>query len=45
MSPYRERRARLLAMMEPGSVAFIATAPEVARNADTDYPYRHYSSL
>jgi Xaa-Pro aminopeptidase len=45
MNPYRERRARLLAMMEPGSVAFMSTAPEVARNADTEYPYRHDSSF
>ncbi len=45
MTPYAERRARLLARMEPGSVAVIGTAPEVARNADSDYPYRHDSSF
>ncbi|WP_395404866.1 Xaa-Pro aminopeptidase [Pseudoduganella sp. UC29_106] len=45
MSPYAERRARLLAQMEPGSVAVIATAPEVLRNGDSDYPYRHDSSF
>lgn len=45
MKPYSDRRARLLAMMEPGSVAVIGTAPEVARNADSEYPYRHDSSF
>jgi len=45
MKPYADRRARLLAQMEPGSVAVIGTAPEVARNADSDYPYRHDSSF
>jgi Xaa-Pro aminopeptidase len=45
MSPYAERRARLMAQMEPGSVAVIATAPEVVRNGDSDYPYRHDSSF
>ena len=45
MTPYAERRARLLARMEPGSVAVIGTAPEAARNADTEYPYRHDSSF
>jgi Xaa-Pro aminopeptidase len=37
------RRARLLAQMAPGSVAVLATAPEVARNGDSDYPYRYDS--
>jgi len=45
MKPYTDRRARLLAQLEPGSVAVIGTAPEVARNADTEYPYRHDSSF
>jgi len=45
MSPYAERRAKVLAQMEPGSVAVIATAPEVLRNGDSDYPYRHDSSF
>jgi len=45
MSPYAERRARLMAQMEAGSVAVIATAPEVPRNGDSDYPYRHDSSF
>jgi Xaa-Pro aminopeptidase len=29
--------------MEPGALAVLATAPEVARNSDSDYPYRHDS--
>ncbi|MBQ5941577.1 MULTISPECIES: Xaa-Pro aminopeptidase [unclassified Massilia] len=40
---YSERRARLAAQMQPGAVAVLATAPEVARNSDTEYPYRHDS--
>jgi Xaa-Pro aminopeptidase len=40
---YRERRARLAAAMQPGAVAVLATAPEVQRNGDSDYPYRHDS--
>jgi Xaa-Pro aminopeptidase len=43
VNPYAERRARLAASMEPGAVAVLATAPEVARNSDSDYPYRHDS--
>ncbi|MDB5792192.1 MAG: Xaa-Pro aminopeptidase [Massilia sp.] len=43
MNPFAERRARLAASMEPGAVAVLATAPEVARNGDSDYPYRHDS--
>jgi Xaa-Pro aminopeptidase len=29
--------------MQPGAVAVLATAPEVPRNSDSDYPYRHDS--
>jgi Xaa-Pro aminopeptidase len=43
VTPYAARRARLAAAMEPGAVAVLATAPEVARNSDSDYPYRHDS--
>ncbi|PHV18239.1 Xaa-Pro aminopeptidase [Janthinobacterium sp. BJB303] len=43
MANYAARRAALLAQMLPGSVAFLATAPEVPRNSDCDYPYRHDS--
>jgi Xaa-Pro aminopeptidase len=40
-----ERRARLAARMQPGAVALLATAPEVLRNGDSDYPYRHDSNF
>ena len=43
MSSFGARRARLLAQMQPGGVAVLSTAPEVARNSDSDYPYRHDS--
>ncbi len=45
MNVYAKRRASLLARMQAqgGGVAIIPTAPEVMRNADADYPYRHDS--
>jgi Xaa-Pro aminopeptidase len=43
MNPYAARRARLCAQMQPGAVAILPTAPEAARNSDSDYPYRHDS--
>jgi Xaa-Pro aminopeptidase len=45
MNPYAARRANLIAQMQAkgGGVAIIPTAPEVMRNADADYPYRHNS--
>jgi Xaa-Pro aminopeptidase len=43
MNPYAARRSRLSAQMQPGSVAILPTAPEAARNSDSDYPYRHDS--
>ncbi len=43
MSQYAARRARLCAQMQPGAVAILPTAPEAARNSDSDYPYRHDS--
>lgn len=43
MSAFAARRARLLAQMQPGAVAILPTAPEVPRNSDSDYPYRHDS--
>jgi Xaa-Pro aminopeptidase len=43
-TPYAERRARLLNSMQHG-IAIIPTAPEVARNADTHYGYRHDSNF
>ena len=42
---YAARRAAVLAQMAPGSVAILATAPEVPRNSDCDYPYRHDSAF
>lgn len=42
---YAVRRARLAAQMQPGAVAVLPTAPEVLRNGDSDYPYRHDSSF
>jgi Xaa-Pro aminopeptidase len=39
---YTERRQRLQSRMQRG-IAIIPTAPEVARNADTHYDYRHDS--
>ncbi|MCD2514806.1 aminopeptidase P N-terminal domain-containing protein [Massilia sp. G4R7] len=45
VSSFIERRARLAARMEPGAVAVLATALEVLRNGDSEYPYRHDSSF
>ncbi len=45
ISAYTRRRAAVLKQMhaQGGGVAIIPTAPEVMRNADADYPYRHDS--
>jgi Xaa-Pro aminopeptidase len=45
MKSYAARRASLMAQMRAkgGGVAIIPTAPEVMRNRDADYPYRHDS--
>ncbi len=45
ITAYARRRATLLEKMHAlgGGVAIISTAPEVMRNADADYPYRHDS--
>ena len=45
MKSYAARRAALIAQMHAkgGGVAIIPTAPEVMRNRDADYPYRHDS--
>jgi Xaa-Pro aminopeptidase len=42
---YRQRRKRVLDALRAagGGVAIIPTAPEVLRNRDADYPYRHDS--
>ena len=44
MSPFAARRQKLARRLEPG-VVILPTAPEVARNADTHYPYRADSSF
>ncbi len=41
---YAKRRSRMLSQMQQG-IAIIPTAPEVARNADTHYSYRHDSNF
>lgn len=45
ISTYAARRARLIAQMHQrgGGIAIIPTAPEVMRNSDAEYPYRHDS--
>ena len=45
MNVYARRRAAVLSHMraQGGGVAIVPTAPEVMRNADADYPYRHDS--
>ena len=43
MNAFSARRARLCAQMPPGAVAIVPTAPEVPRNSDSDYQYRHDS--
>jgi Xaa-Pro aminopeptidase len=45
MNSYAARRAALIKQMQAkgGGVAIIPTAPEVKRNSDADYPYRHDS--
>jgi Xaa-Pro aminopeptidase len=43
LSVFAQRRARLAARLGPGGVAVVPTAPERARNRDSDFPYRHDS--
>jgi Xaa-Pro aminopeptidase len=45
MQSYAARRAKLIQQMQAkgGGIAIIPTAPEVARNRDSDFPYRHDS--
>jgi Xaa-Pro aminopeptidase len=42
-SLYALRRAKLAAQLGADAVAIIPTAPEQARNRDSDFPYRHDS--
>jgi Xaa-Pro aminopeptidase len=45
MTAYAARRSKLIAHMQAhgGGVAIIPTAPEVMRNSDAEFPYRHDS--
>ena len=40
---YAERRQRVARQLGPDAIAIIPTAPERARNRDSDFPYRHDS--
>jgi Xaa-Pro aminopeptidase len=40
---YAERRARVAAQLGAGGIAIVPTAPERARNRDSDFLYRHDS--
>ncbi len=42
---FLRRRQALLAKMAPASAAIIFAAPEVTRNADSEYPYRQNSDF
>lgn len=42
---YSRRRQQLLAKMAPASAAIFFAAPEAARSADSDYPYRQNSDF
>ncbi len=42
-TPYAARRARVAQALGPRGIALIPTAPERARNRDSDYLYRHDS--
>jgi len=42
---YKRRRRRLVAAMQPGSIALLAAAPELFRNRDVHYPYRQDSNF
>ena len=45
---YQQRRIALAKQMlskTDGGVAVISTAPEVARNRDSEFPYRHDSDF
>jgi len=40
---YAERRARVAAQLGPGGIAIVPTAPERARNRDSEFLFRHDS--
>lgn len=43
ISIYRQRRARLAALLGPKGLAIVPSAPEQQRNRDSDFLYRHDS--
>lgn len=42
---YKRRRARLMAMMDPGSIALVPAARRLQRTRVTDYPFRQDSDF
>ncbi len=42
---FSKRRKKLAAMMEPGSIAILVSAPEKIRSRDTHFPYRQDSDF
>ncbi|MBN7797056.1 Xaa-Pro aminopeptidase [Parahaliea mediterranea] len=42
---FARRRARLMALMEPDSIAIIPSARELVRSRDTEYPFRQDSDF
>lgn len=45
VSEYPLRRQRLMAMMNPNSLAIVAAAPATVRNRDVEHPYRQDSDF
>lgn len=43
LAPFQNRRKALFSKMKENSIAFIASAPHVYRNSDTEFPYRQNS--
>ena len=44
-SEFARRRQRLMALMEPNSIAIIPAAREQLRSRDTEYPFRQDSDF
>ena len=45
LQEFQQRRAELMAQMEPNSIAILAAAPERTRNRDVEHPYRQDSDF
>lgn len=45
VAEHKRRRRQLMAMMGPGSIAILPTAPEQVRNRDVHYPFRPNSDF